>query len=66
MHTATYTMSVHEASTGNQLAAKDVTATDTSCPTSLFGIPAGTTTMNEYARPPKDEIVAFAKPIVAP
>jgi hypothetical protein len=66
MHTATYVMTVHEASTGTQLAAQDVRATNTSCPTSLYAIPAGTTTMNEYARPSAEEIIAFAKPIVQP
>jgi hypothetical protein len=66
MHSATYAMSVHEAKTGKELAAKTVAANDTTCPPYIIGGPKDTNTMNEYAEVKDAEVVAFAKPFVKP
>jgi hypothetical protein len=66
MHTAKYTVTAHEATTGKELGKTTVAANDGSCPTSVFGIEEGTTTMNDYASPPDEKIVAFAKKFIQP
>jgi hypothetical protein len=66
MYTATYTVSAFEATTGKQLGTAQLAATDGTCPLSEFNVAKGTTTMNDYATPSKDQIVAFAKPFVQP
>jgi hypothetical protein len=64
--TANYKAAVYEAKTGKQLATKDLAATDSECPSSEFGVPAGTKTMNDYATPNADDVVALAKPFAQP
>jgi hypothetical protein len=66
MHTATYALSVHESNTGKELATKSVEATDGSCPTYLFRVEKGTTTMDKYAVLTEEQVTAFAKPFVQP
>jgi hypothetical protein len=66
MHTAKYTVTAHEAHTGKELGRTTVAANDGACPTSVFGVEEGTTTMNDYASPPDEKIVAFAKKFVQP
>jgi hypothetical protein len=64
MHTAKYTVTAHEATTGKELGRTTVAANDGSCPQSVFGIEQGTTEMNEYDSPPSENIVAFAKKFI--
>lgn len=66
MHTAKYTVTVHEATTGKELGRTTVAANDGACPQSVFGIEQGTTEMNEYDSPPDEQIVAFAKTFIQP
>jgi hypothetical protein len=66
MYAATYTVSVRESNTGKELGTKNIDATDAECPTSLFGIDKGTTTMNDYSVLKEEQITAFAKPFVQP
>jgi hypothetical protein len=66
MYTATYTLTAYEATTGKKLGTKVVAASDGTCPMSEFSVAAGTKTMNDYATPPSEQIVAFAKAFVQP
>ena len=66
MHSATWVMSVHEAKTGKELASKQVAATDTTCEKYVVGAPKGATTLDEFAKVPDKDVVAFAKPFVQP
>ncbi len=66
MYTATYMLTAYEATTGKQLGNTVVAASDGSCPTSEFGVAAGTKTMTDYATPSSDQIVAFAKTYLRP
>lgn len=66
MHSATWVMSVHEAQTGKELASKEVAATDTTCEKYVVGAPKGATTLDEFAKVPDKDVVAFAKPFVQP
>ncbi|GIJ49583.1 hypothetical protein Val02_64690 [Virgisporangium aliadipatigenens] len=66
MHSATWVMSVHEAQTGKELASKEVAATDTTCTRYVVGAPKDATTLDEFAKVPDEDVVAFAKPFVQP
>lgn len=64
-HTATYELSVHEATTGKKLDSTKVEATDETCPMfASFDKPGETIEM--YASVPDTEINDFLKPHVAP
>ena len=64
-HTARYLVTVHEAATGKELAAKEIAATDADCPM-FYSIPDDTERVDDFASPPDEQIVAFAKPFVQP
>jgi hypothetical protein len=66
MFSATYTVTAHESNTGKELGTKTLKATNADCPTSLFGIDKGTTTMNDYAQLTDEQVAGFAKPYVLP
>jgi hypothetical protein len=66
MHTARYTVTAHEATTGKELGRTTLAANDGTCPQSVFGIEEGTTEMNEYDSPPSERVVAFAKKFIQP
>jgi hypothetical protein len=64
-HTATYKITVHEAATGKELAAKEIAAKDADCPM-FYTIPEGETEVDDYAVPSEETIIAIAKPFVQP
>ena len=65
MHTATYTLSVHEAVTGKVLAQETVEATDSSCPT-LESFDGDNQTVDDYASVPDAKVTALMKKYVQP
>jgi hypothetical protein len=65
LNTATYTVTVHEATTGKQLATAELDGTDDSCP--MFMTFDGDHQTKKYDAPPsKDALIAFLKPFVHP
>jgi hypothetical protein len=65
LRSATYTVSVHEATTGNELGTTELSGTDDSCPT--FMTFDNDTQSKVYDVPPsKDDLIAFIKPFVQP
>jgi hypothetical protein len=64
-HTATYEVSVREATTGTVLKQETIEATDESCP-SLVMFDEGETTVDQYDDVPDEKIVALLKPFVQP
>jgi hypothetical protein len=64
-HTATYEVSVREATTGTVLTQKTIEATDESCP-SLVMFDEGEQTVDQYDAVPDEKIVAVLKPFVQP
>ena len=65
LRSATYTVSVHEATTGKELGTTELSGTDDSCP--MFMSFDNDTQTKTYAAPPsKDDLVAFLKPFVQP
>lgn len=65
-YNATYTVTIHEATTGKQIATTDIVTDDGECPQSEYMVPKGTSAMDDYATIPNDKIVAFAKPFAQP
>lgn len=64
-HTATYKLTVHEATTGKELGSTTLEGTDDTCP--MFMSFEGTDdTQDSFAPPKDDEVVAFMKPFVQP
>ena len=64
-HTATYEVSVREATTGTVLTQETIEATDKSCP-SLVMFDEGETSVDQYDSVPDEKIVALLKPFVQP
>jgi hypothetical protein len=65
LRSANYTVSVHEATTGNELGTTELSGTDDSCP--MFMTFDNDTQSKVYDAPPsKDDLVAFIKPFVQP
>jgi hypothetical protein len=65
LHTATYKLTVHEATTGKVLGSKDLAASDTECP-SFVTFDSDSSTKDYYDSPSTDEVVAFVKPFAQP
>jgi hypothetical protein len=65
LRTATYTVSVHEATTGKELATTEMEGTDDSCPT-VVSFDNDTQTKVYDSPPSNDDLVAFIKPFVQP
>jgi len=65
LRSATYTVSVHEATTGKELGTTELEGTDDSCPTFLSFDSESQTKV--YDSPPSnDDLIAFIKPFVQP
>jgi hypothetical protein len=64
-HTATYDVSVREATTGTVLKQETIEATDKDCP-SLVMFDEGEDSVDQYATVPDNKIVALLKPFVQP
>jgi hypothetical protein len=65
LRSATYTVSVHEATTGKELGTTELSGTDDSCP--MFMTFDNDTQSKVYDAPPsKDDLIAFLKPFVQP
>jgi len=64
-HTATYDVSVREATTGTVLKQETIEATDDGCP-SLVMFDEGETSVDQYDSVPDEKIVALLKPFVQP
>lgn len=64
-HTATYAVSVREATTGTELTTKTIEATDKDCP-SFATFDEGEDSVDRYAEIPDNQIVALLKPFVQP
>jgi hypothetical protein len=65
LRTATYTVSVHEATTGKELGTTELDGTDDSCPT-VVSFENDTQTKVYDSPPSNDDLVAFIKPFVQP
>jgi hypothetical protein len=65
LHTAKYTVSVHEASTGKVLGTTEMSGDSTDCPM-LQSFDGDNETVDSYSTPSKDDLVAFIKPFVQP
>jgi hypothetical protein len=65
MHTATYEVTVHEATTGKELAKKKIEATDSDCPM-VSSFDDKHQTKNDYANPPDADVTNFLKAYVRP
>jgi hypothetical protein len=65
LHTATYTLSVHEATSGKELGSTQLKADDNDCPM-FVSFDSGSDTTDYYAAPSSDEIVAFIRPFAQP
>jgi len=64
-HTATYEVSVREATTGTVLKQETIEATDETCP-SLVMFDEGEQSVDQYDAVPDEKIVALLKPFVQP
>lgn len=64
-HTATYDVSVREATTGTVLKQETIEATDEDCP-SFVMFDEGEKSVDQYAEVPDNKIVALLKPFVQP
>ena len=65
LRSATYSVSVHEATTGKELGATELSGSDDSCPTILSFDNDNQTKV--YDTPPSsDDLIAFLKPFVQP
>jgi hypothetical protein len=65
LQSATYSVSVHEATTGKELGTMELSGSDDSCPTIVSFDNDNQTKV--YDTPPStDDLVAFLKPIVQP
>jgi hypothetical protein len=64
-HTATYDVSVREATTGTELTSKTIEATDKDCP-SFVTFDEGEDSVDRYAEIPDNQVVAVLKPFVQP
>lgn len=64
-HSATYDVSVREATTGTVLKQETIEAMDEDCP-SFVMFDEGETSVDQYADVPDNKIVAFLKPFVQP
>jgi len=65
VHTAKYHLTVREATTGKELAQTDVSGDNADCPM-LQSFDGNNDTVDSYASPTKEEVVAFLKPFVQP
>jgi hypothetical protein len=65
LHTATYKLSVHEASTGTELGSTTLDAGDTECPLSVT-FKDNADTVEYYNDPATDQVVAFIKKYAQP
>jgi hypothetical protein len=65
VHTATYKVTVHEATTGKELASKDLAGTDSDCPMFL-SFDSDTDTVDYYAPPASADVLALIKPFAQP
>jgi hypothetical protein len=65
VHDATYKLAVHEATSGKELAATTVDAHQDGCPTKVT-FDAGAHTLEYYAAPAPEKVVAIAKPFAQP
>jgi hypothetical protein len=65
MNDAVYAVSVHEATTGKELAKTELTGTSNTCPM-LQSFDGDNQTVDVYASPAKDALLAFVKPFVQP
>ena len=65
LHSATYKLSVHEATTGKELASTDLAGNDTDCPL-VASFDSDNDTEDYYPQPSTDEVVAFIKPFAQP
>jgi hypothetical protein len=65
VHTATYKLTIHEATTGVELGTINLAGTDGSCP--LFvSFNGDSDTVEYYADPPSDKVIAFIRPFAQP
>jgi len=65
LQSATYAVSVHEATTGKELGSTELAGSDDSCP-SIVSFENDSQTKNYDTPPPTDDLVAFLKPFVQP
>jgi hypothetical protein len=65
LRTATYTVTVHEATTGKELGTTELDGTDDSCPT-VVSFDNDTQTKVYDSPPSTDDLVGFIKPFVQP
>ena len=65
LHAATYTLTVHEATTGNTLGTTDLAASDDTCPM-FISFQGDNDTVDYYDPPSTDQVVAFIKPFAQP
>jgi hypothetical protein len=65
LHGATYKLTVREATTGKELASKDLTAEADDCPM-FVTFEGDSDTVNYYESPPDEAYVDFIKPFVQP
>lgn len=64
-YTATYDVSVREATTGTALTETTIEATDKDCP-SFVMFDEGETTADQYASVPKEKVISLLRPFVQP
>lgn len=64
-HTATYALTVHEATTGKQLAQTTLGATGTDCPM-FMSFDGDSETVDRYATPSDSAVADFVRPFFAP
>jgi|GEM_PF-1349835 len=65
VHTAKYHLTVREATTGKELGQTDLSGDNADCPM-LQSFDGNNDTVDSYASPTKEEVVAFLKPFVQP
>ena len=65
LYSATYTVTVHQATSGKTLGTTTMSADDSTCP-SFQSFDEGETTVKSYDSPGKDKITAFLKPFIQP
>jgi hypothetical protein len=65
LHTATWTVTAHEATTGNALGTTTLQGTDASCPM-FMTFDDDNQSVDYYVEPSSDQVVAFIKPFAQP
>jgi hypothetical protein len=65
LKSATYSVSVHEATTGKELGTTELSGSDDSCP-AIVSFENDSQTKDYDSPPPTDDLVAFLKPFVQP